>query len=122
MGPNVKRLERLIHLHLADLVMYGQHRHPRFPNVSFEEAGQSPSPGPSRKNSDGDSPGRRAKKRSALQQIQALSQPCPDCSKTHKEIFTVFRGPRGSNIEGKEFEALVGPIIIKWGDFVGKFV
>ncbi|KAI0781356.1 hypothetical protein BD413DRAFT_463208 [Trametes elegans] len=99
-GPYCHRVERLVHIELADLALNAPYLDPDFPNVKGFEAGSG---------------NRRA----------ALRGPCPDCKlgtggTVHKEIFT-FRRAKG-RYKGKEWEEIVRPVIEKWGGFVEAYV
>ena len=41
--------------------------------------------------------------------------------KTHKEIFTFKRFGAGKN-KGREYEAIVKPVVEKWGRYVEKYL
>jgi len=96
------RLERLIHLELADLVTTSIYLQPTWPRLgrNFEsstlEAGSLSSPTPH------------------------CSASCSDCGSHHKEIFQ-FKKMRGRN-QGKEWELIVQPVIRRWGTFVHQCV
>jgi len=93
-GPWVHKLERLIHLELADLSLAAPYLNGKFPDI---EADTSSS-------------------RAAL-----IRTTCPDCGTLHKEIFTFKRVARGK-YTSKEYELLVKPVVEKWGRFVGQYV
>ncbi|KAI0373289.1 hypothetical protein BV20DRAFT_938016 [Pilatotrama ljubarskyi] len=93
-GPYCHRVERLVHLELADLTLNAPYLDPKFPNVKAEVGNGS----------------RRA----------ATRRPCPDCGVAHKEIFTFPRAT--GRYKGKEWEDIVRPVIEKWGGFVEKYV
>jgi len=102
-GPCCHRLERLVHLELADLVLYAPYLKSHLStaqavseDVSPSKVKKSPSKGPRRK-------------------------PCEDCGTTHKEIFR-FKRPTKGSYKGKEWELLVKPVIEKWGAFVEHYV
>lgn len=107
-GPWCHRLERLVHIELADVAMSAPYLEAGYPNIEA-----------SKEVDKGDK--RDVKK-------------CPDCmyffprvvggliSKTkgstkHKEIFTFERATKG-RYKGKEWESIVKPVIEKWGGFV----
>ncbi len=99
-GKNVRRLERycyltlttsciqlgfcfrLIHLHLADLVMFTQYTHAQFPNVSFENVFGNDSGS----SMDGDDGSTRSKarrpsgSRTPLDIMQSNNTECEDCT------------------------------------------
>lgn len=114
-GPHIHRLERLLHLHLADLVMYAQYNDPRFPNMS------SPDDIPKSANSSKSPKSKPMYNQLALRAVQRQSNKCSDCGKFHKEIFPFIRTSNGP-FEGQELEKIVIPIIQKWGDFVFDYV
>ncbi|KAI0648286.1 hypothetical protein C8Q79DRAFT_906818 [Trametes meyenii] len=89
-GLNCHRLERLVHLELADIALNAPYLDPDFPNVQ----------------ADAGSGSKRA----------AARGPCPDCNAVHKEIFTFPRAT--GRYKGKEWESIVRPVIEKWGFFV----
>jgi len=90
--PWCHRLERLIHLELADLVATRAYLEPGWPNVSAS-----------------------ALKAGAIASVKRT--PCTDCRKTHKEIFELQRFKRGQLV-GKEWDMVVRPVIERWGKFV----
>ncbi|KAI0702314.1 hypothetical protein BC835DRAFT_1264087 [Cytidiella melzeri] len=94
-GPRTKfchRLERLIHVELADIAHNAQYLMTGFPSVA-PDFGESGSPKTKRK------------------------EPCADCDKVHKEIFA-FKRARKGRFSKREWELIVKPIIHKWGQFV----
>ncbi|TFK88782.1 hypothetical protein K466DRAFT_488222 [Polyporus arcularius HHB13444] len=93
-APWCHKLERLIHLELADLAVNAPYLDPAYPNV---------------KGSTGSSNDR-----------SVTRSPCPDCTKVHQEIFS-FRRADG-RYKGKEWEEIVKPVIEKWGGFVEAYV
>ncbi|KAI0094083.1 hypothetical protein BDY19DRAFT_902747 [Irpex rosettiformis] len=90
------RLERLIHVELADLALNGQYLLPGFPTVSPDFT-------------DNGSPKAKLKKK------------CVDCGKMHKEIFA-FQRPQKGRFHKHEWELIVKQIIHKWGRFVEEHV
>ncbi|KAI0654783.1 hypothetical protein C8Q70DRAFT_1025302 [Cubamyces menziesii] len=95
-GPYCHRVERLVHLELADLALNAPYLHPDFPNVKSDVGiGNG---------------GKRS----------AVRRECPDCGAVHKEIFTFPRAT--GRYEGKEWEEIVRPVIEKWGGFVEAYV
>ncbi|THV07967.1 hypothetical protein K435DRAFT_815212 [Dendrothele bispora CBS 962.96] len=88
------RLERLIHLELADLAVSQQYLEPGTPNKSKKALGLGNGGG---------------------------HAPCEDCGSIHKEIFQFKRFGKGRN-EGKEWELVVRTVIEGWGTFVKDFV
>ncbi|RDX52714.1 hypothetical protein OH76DRAFT_1344772 [Lentinus brumalis] len=93
-APWCHKLERLIHLELADLAVNAPYLDPAYPNV---------------KGGTGSSNDR-----------SVTRSPCPDCTKVHQEIFS-FRRADG-RYKGKEWEEIVKPVIEKWGGFVEAYV
>ncbi|PFH50683.1 hypothetical protein AMATHDRAFT_85625 [Amanita thiersii Skay4041] len=83
------RLERLIHLELADIVATRIYLDSSWPNPSVDKDSSS------KKDNEG-------------------PEPCSDCGSVHKEIFEFKRISRG-RYKGKEYELIVKPIIEKWG-------
>ncbi|RDB21253.1 hypothetical protein Hypma_011496 [Hypsizygus marmoreus] len=95
-GPWCHRMERLIHLELADLAATSVYLHPAWPRVYTADVMTSvPSNAPS-------------------------NAPCSDCGSLHREIFE-FRRLNGRS-KGKEWETVVQPVIERWGTFVDRFV
>jgi len=94
-GPWCHRLERLIHLELADLVSSRIYLDPKWPNVKIDADSET-------KSKDANS-----------------RKPCVDCGSMHKEIFEFERWKRG---QGREWDDLVKPIIERWGKFVELYV
>lgn len=90
------RVERLVHLELADLSVNAPYLDPDFPNS-------------------------KAKDTPARNETTSRREPCPDCNKMHKEIFT-FTRPTSGPYKGREWEALVKPVIEKWGSFVEAYL
>ncbi|CCM01715.1 uncharacterized protein FIBRA_03780 [Fibroporia radiculosa] len=91
-GPYCHRLERLIHLELADLVSNEQYLQSQFPDVM---------------------PALQAMKPRAKEQ-------CPDCGRVHREIFSFAKAECGP-FQDKEWEKVVMPVIEKWGRFVQEY-
>ena len=112
-GPYCYRLERLVHLELADLVQNRPYLISGFPKLnSAPERETTP----------------------------VVKRQCPDCmplflycvkalglmyilvgGKTHKEIFTFKRYTAGKN-KGREYEVIVKPVVDKWGKYVEKYL
>jgi len=110
-GAYCHRLERLIHLELGDLVLSEQYLNPGFPKtdaanvkktgvVAREKCTECRSPVPK----FGDD----------------VSDLCLSGGTTHKEIFT-FRKVKKGKLKGKEWESIVQPVILKWGEYVNKY-
>jgi hypothetical protein len=108
-GPSCHRLERLVHLELADLAVNAPYLEPGFPKTKKKDADASAGSTPSKK-----PPGSPAGKK-------LLDKPCPDCGTMHKEIFSLTRVEHG-RYKGKEWDLLVKPVIEKWGAFVSAYV
>ncbi|KAH9923921.1 uncharacterized protein BXZ73DRAFT_50670 [Epithele typhae] len=92
-GAYCHKLEKLVHLELADLALNAPYLDPKFPNVTIDGSGND-----------------RAVTRT----------PCPDCNQVHKEIFSFPRGK--GNYHGREWDKIVKPVIEKWGGFVEAYV
>lgn len=99
-GPWCHRLERLIHLELADLVATGVYINPTWPKLETQVISLS-----SQTSGSGS---------------ESQNQPCADCGSLHKEIFE-FKRLKG-RYTGKEWEAVVQPVIQRWGAFVNQCV
>ncbi|TFK29827.1 hypothetical protein FA15DRAFT_684151 [Coprinopsis marcescibilis] len=93
-APCCHRLERLIHLELADIVATRVYLDPKWP-LDCKQTSEFATA-----TSDG-------KKREC----------CLDCGSMHKEIFEFQRWTKGDN-ENKEWERIVKPIIERWAEFV----
>ncbi|KAJ7221751.1 hypothetical protein GGX14DRAFT_532522 [Mycena pura] len=111
-GPSCHRIERLIHLELADLVVEGQYLKPNW--RSFKK-GQPPAVPV-----DVDSPPSTPKKKPAAAAMGSGPK-CPDCGTQHKEIFTFTRVKKGL-YKGKEWEGIVKPVVERWSNFVEEYV
>lgn len=109
-GASCHRLERLIHLELADLVAEGQYLKPNW--KSFKK-GQPPVV-------DLTTPPSTPNKKPAAAALGSGPK-CPDCGTQHKEIFTFTRVKKGP-YKGKEWEGIVKPIVERWGQFVEEHV
>ncbi|KAH9180247.1 hypothetical protein EDB89DRAFT_2110420 [Lactarius sanguifluus] len=94
-GPWCHRLERLVHIELADLATSAPYLEAGYPNVGA--------------NKEADKGSKRDVKK------------CPDCSTMHKEIFTFEKAAKG-RYKGKEWESIVKPVIEKWGGFVEAYL
>jgi len=95
-GPWCHRLERLIHLELADLTWSCIYLDARWPEIEIPNVETKPR--------DRDTNG---------------GKPCVDCGSVHKEIFEFKRWTRG---KGREWDGLVKPVIERWGKFVELYV
>ncbi|PPQ86871.1 hypothetical protein CVT25_012590 [Psilocybe cyanescens] len=102
-SPYCHRLERLIHIELADLVSSSIYLDPSWPNIEAE------------------SPSTVADSKSSSKKSKITSTPCPDCGTMHKEIFEFQRWTKGPK-RGKEWEKLVKPVIERWGKYVELYV
>ncbi|KAJ6606454.1 hypothetical protein DFH09DRAFT_1299702 [Mycena vulgaris] len=109
-GPSCHRLERLIHLELADLVAEGQYLKP---NWKSYKKGQPPVV-------DIGSPPSTPNKKPAAAALGSGPK-CPDCGTQHKEIFTFTRVKKGP-YKSKEWEGIVKPVVERWGQFVEEHV
>ncbi|KAF9501162.1 hypothetical protein BDN71DRAFT_1439440 [Pleurotus eryngii] len=87
------RLERLIHLELADLATRSAYLDPGWPVVA-------PLP--------------TSTQRSSVVQ-------CSDCGESHREIFDFVRVKQGK-YRNREWEMIVLPVIRKWGQFTAKYL
>ncbi|RXW18873.1 hypothetical protein EST38_g6974 [Candolleomyces aberdarensis] len=96
-APCCHRLERLIHLELADLVSTRIYLDSSWPDVDYGEG-------------TGQKPNTQNKER------------CEDCGSTHKEIFEFERWPATHGHRNKEWEGIVKPVIERWGRFVELYV
>ncbi|KDQ12369.1 hypothetical protein BOTBODRAFT_134940 [Botryobasidium botryosum FD-172 SS1] len=104
-GKYCHRLERLVHLELADLSYNGQYLAPDFPiNV------------PSQSRSAGLPRAPKSPSKAKL-----VREPCSRCNEVHIEIFTFSRVTAGK-LERNEWDSIVRPIIEKWGRFVEDYV
>ncbi|QRV86156.1 hypothetical protein RhiJN_14174 [Ceratobasidium sp. AG-Ba] len=104
-GKYCHRLERLIHLELSDVALNNVHLTPEFSKSKKAKSKSTPaSPPPSSSKS-----------------AKITKKPCPDCGAVHKEIFTLERATSGK-LKDREWEAVVQPIIEKWGSFVKEYV
>ncbi|KAJ7771652.1 hypothetical protein B0H16DRAFT_1514231 [Mycena metata] len=114
-GAACHRLERLIHLELADLVAEGQYLKPNWKSFKkgqppvIDLTGDDVPSAPSTPN-----------KKPAAASLGSGPK-CPDCGKQHKEIFTFTRVKKGP-YKGKEWEGIVKPVVERWGRFVEEHV
>lgn len=97
-GPLCHRVERLVHIELADLVVHTPYLDPKFPKVDNSDTSPSTSGSPKK----------------------ATMKPCLDCGAMHREIFAFPRPDKG-RYKGREWELLVKPAIEKWGKFVSEY-
>lgn len=123
-GPLCHRLERLVHLELADLAVNSPYLDPDFQTIAAKKKDKGKD-----KDVGGGTPSKKA-----IQAIKLISSPCTDCMSLlciplchvclltggftggtiHKEIFSMDRVERGP-YKGKEWESIVKPVIEKWG-------
>ncbi|KAI0003401.1 hypothetical protein BJV74DRAFT_764542 [Russula compacta] len=94
-GPWCHRVERLVHIELADLVEYTPYLEDGYPNV------------------DASNEVKKGRKKDVKR--------CPDCNTKHQEIFSFERVAEG-RYQGKEWEDIVKPVIEKWGGFVEAYL
>ncbi|KAF9001873.1 hypothetical protein BDQ17DRAFT_1400112 [Cyathus striatus] len=101
--PWTFRLERLIHLELADLAATAIYLDGQWPRSKDSENISSPA------------------KTNAKSSTKLVPEVCPDCGKVHKEIFEFQRWRYGVNV-GKEWSIVVQPVINRWGNFVNQYL
>ena len=120
-GPHCHRLERLVHLELADLAVNSPYLDPNFQTVTAKK----------KRDKGKDNGGTPVKK--PIQAIKLITTPCTDCTwrwlniivchllnryftggTVHKEIFSFDRVESGP-YKGKEWDSIVKPVIEKWG-------
>ncbi|KAI0303538.1 hypothetical protein B0F90DRAFT_1383962 [Multifurca ochricompacta] len=94
-GPWCHRLERLVHIELADLATSTPYLEEGYPNVD----------------------GSKQVKKGGKKDVKR----CPDCDTAHKEIFSFERVMKG-RYKGKEWESIVKPVIEKWGGFIEAYL
>ncbi|OAX40337.1 hypothetical protein K503DRAFT_687731 [Rhizopogon vinicolor AM-OR11-026] len=99
-GPLCHRVERLVHIELADLVVHMPYLNPKFPKIDNSDLSSSGVGSPTPKKS--------------------VMKPCPDCGTIHREIFA-FPRPEKGRYKGREWDLLVKPVIEKWGKFVSEY-
>ncbi|KAF9456516.1 hypothetical protein BDZ94DRAFT_1229487 [Collybia nuda] len=95
-GPWCHKLERLVHLELADLAATYAYLDPAWPKLPTTT------------------------KVPALNSV-SVAGPCVDCGTNHKEIFELKKITSGHH-KGKEWEVVIKPIIERWGLFVSTYV
>lgn len=129
MGPYCHRLEKLIHLELADLAANSAYLDPQWhkyvPNALPSTSMSAPA-----------TPAKKSKKGRAsdakVSDARMSGRVCLDCKplfsgclhvltlspggKTHKEIFTFAK--MTGDYENREWDLIVRPVIEKWGMFV----
>ncbi|KAG1748918.1 uncharacterized protein EDB91DRAFT_1111390 [Suillus paluster] len=96
-GPLCHRVERLVHIELADLVVHTPYLDSKFPKADNSDMSPSGSGSPKK----------------------ATMKPCLDCGAIHREIFA-FPRPTKGRYKGREWDLLVKPVIEKWGKFVSE--
>ncbi|KAF9534087.1 hypothetical protein CPB83DRAFT_744399, partial [Crepidotus variabilis] len=94
-GPLCHRLERLIHIELADLATNPVYINPSWPQVDHPSVLDAVH-------------GRRA------------SRPCTDCGHRHQEIFRLRRW-NDDEREGMEWKLIIVPIMKRWSEFVEQY-
>ncbi|KAL5528975.1 hypothetical protein ACEPAG_4949 [Sanghuangporus baumii] len=104
-GKYCHRLERLVHIELADLVMHT-------PYLNTDLSSAITITGPPRSQTGRPSP-------LALNVLQKANATCGSCKKVHREIFPFIR-PEDGPYKGLEWEKIVKPVIRKWGRFLFK--
>ncbi|KAF7967780.1 hypothetical protein HWV62_33007 [Athelia sp. TMB] len=108
-GPLIHRLERLVHLELADLAVNAPYLKSDFLKTKDRDTNSAPTT-PTKKRST-----------SSAAKLKILQiKPCSG-GKIHKEIFPITRAKTG-HYKDKEWELIVKPVIERWGEFVRKFV
>ncbi|KAG6330889.1 hypothetical protein ID866_8199 [Astraeus odoratus] len=103
-GPLCHRVERLVHIELADLSLYAPYLEQGWPRLNNSR--RSPSATSSASN--------------APLAIRKTLDSCPDCGVVHREIFS-FRRPNNGKYKGREWDLIVKPVIEKWGRFVKEY-
>ncbi|KAF5381094.1 hypothetical protein D9615_003863 [Tricholomella constricta] len=93
-GAWCHRMERLIHLELADLAATSVYLDPAWPKTETQASSSLTTSSSNTLN----------------------SEPCGDCGSLHKEIFE-FKKLKG-RYKGKEWESVVQPVIQRWATFV----
>ncbi|EIM90304.1 uncharacterized protein STEHIDRAFT_51994 [Stereum hirsutum FP-91666 SS1] len=112
-GAWCHRLERLVHLELADLATNTPYLHAGFPGKGKAKATASGS-GSTSGNGDGKDKDKGKKGKKDINR-------CPDCGTAHKEIFSFVRAKKGT-YKDKEWDLIVKPVIEKWGAFVEAYL
>ncbi|KAH0830323.1 hypothetical protein J3R83DRAFT_1694 [Lanmaoa asiatica] len=92
-GPFCHRVERLVHIELADLSLHAPYLNSN--NISYSGTSLS-------------------------KKTTAKETACFDCGVVHREIFT-FPRPEKGEYKGKEWDLIVKPVIEKWGRFVKEY-
>ncbi|KAF7305066.1 hypothetical protein MKEN_01221600 [Mycena kentingensis (nom. inval.)] len=121
-GAACHKLERLIHLELADLVAEGQYLKAGWTCFKIgDKPGTKAAPidvdaGTGTGTGTGASPSKRP-----AAAAMGNGPPCPDCGTQHKEIFTFTRIKKGA-LKGKEWEGIVKPVVERWAHFVEQHV
>ncbi|KAF8842510.1 hypothetical protein BDN67DRAFT_899046 [Paxillus ammoniavirescens] len=103
-GPYSHRVERLVHIELADLSLHAPYLEQDWPELDKPHASLSAA---STCMSCG----------STSSPKKAPTKACPDCGIAHKEIFA-FPRPGKGKYKGREWDLIVKPVIEKWGKFV----
>ncbi|KAI6009392.1 hypothetical protein F5J12DRAFT_823253 [Pisolithus orientalis] len=102
-GPLCHRLERLVHIELADLSLYAPYLESEWPKT----------------NNSKQSPSAAGTLSSGLSAVKRANR-CLDCGVVHREIFS-FRRPNEGKYEGREWDLIVKPVIERWGRFVKEY-
>ncbi|KAF9228727.1 hypothetical protein BS17DRAFT_772413 [Gyrodon lividus] len=102
-GPFCHRVERLVHIELADLSVHAPYLEPGWPK--FDTSDASPS---------------AASVSSSPSSKKAAAKACPHCGVAHKEIFAFPRPDKG-RYKGREWDLIVKPVIEKWGKFMKEY-
>ncbi|KAH7889992.1 hypothetical protein F5I97DRAFT_1800626 [Phlebopus sp. FC_14] len=101
-GPLCHRVERLVHIELADLSLHAPYMEPSWPKVNKRDV--SPS----------------GKSSASLSPKKLVLSACSDCGAVHREIFA-FPRPEKGRYKGREWELIVKPVIDKWGKFIREY-
>ncbi|KAG8765087.1 hypothetical protein FRC20_007324 [Serendipita sp. 405] len=109
-GPHINRLERLVHLHLADIAKNAPYLE-SIPDVGTSQSASAP---------DLTTTNTPRRKRAKDVDVSMSGKPCPDCGRIHREIFT-FPKAKGK-LENAEWEKIVLPVIQTWGLFVEQYL
>ncbi|KAH7107357.1 hypothetical protein BKA62DRAFT_610935 [Auriculariales sp. MPI-PUGE-AT-0066] len=115
-SPFMGRLERLVHLELADLAVYA----PYLPEAERPPVPGDGRSGPRRSSSDDAVAAGKSKKSTPIKPPQRQRVVCA-CGTVHQEIFIFKRAKKGDYKDGI-WENLVRPVIARWGTFVDEHV
>jgi len=120
------RLERLIHLELADLCAYEPYLEPGWKSFEGGDILHNKNKNkPARPNAQTSDSGKKkdtgsisaSSSNKPAAAAMGKGKPCPDCKKYHKEIFEYTRIKKGP-YKGMEFEGIVEPVIDRWGQLM----